>query len=204
MADILKKSLLAFILGALVFTPWNILLVHFEVLEYARPNYLGIATWVPVAFGLATVLGVSWFAPLDRFLGTRLVYTPSLMAFEYLLLAAFFIAILFFRFYPYLLSLSLLVVVLLRLIFFHEEWDFLFLLIGACVGPTVELILTQFQLYSFNEPDFLGMPFWLVLLWGAIGIAFRRVAWVLYPLEPPPSPYKMKMGSAPHRTGDKA
>jgi hypothetical protein len=193
MSDILKKTILAFILGALTFTPWDILMAHFQVVEYASANYLGIAWWTPLAFGLTTVLGVSVFAGLDRALGTRLVYPPAYLAFEYLFLAGFFIAILFFRFYPYLLSLSLLVVLLLRLIMFHVEWDFLFCMIAACVGPTVELILTQFQFFTFNDPDFMGMPFWLVLQWGAIGMALRRVAWLLYPLEPPPLPYKIKV-----------
>lgn len=193
MWDYLQKTVLVFILGALTFTPFNILLVHFDVLQYANPVYLGIPTWMPIAFGVATVLGVSFFAWMDRLLGVRLSYNPARLTFEYLLIAAFFIAILFFRLYPYLLSLSLLVVILVRLIFFHQEWDFLYFVVGVCVGPTVELILSHFQFYTFSDPDFLGMPYWLGLLWGAIGIALRRVAWVIYPLDVPSGLSRMKI-----------
>ncbi len=193
MWDYLQKTVLAFILGALTFTPWNILLVHFEVLEYAKPAFLGIPNWIPIAFGLATLAGVSLFAWMDRLLSVEVDFNPSHLAFEYLLIAGFFIAILFFRLYPYLLSLSLLVVLLVRLIFFHQEWDFLYFLMGVCVGPTVELILSHFQFYTFSDPDFLGMPFWLGLVWGAIGIALRRVAWVIYPLEAPKAIHQVKI-----------
>ncbi len=156
-------------------------MVHFEIVEYHPAGFLGIALWTPFAYGLATVVAVLLFTFLDRLLGDPVEYTPSYLAFEYMFIAGFFICILFFKTYPYLLTIGLFVVILIRVIFFHEPWDFLFFLIGACVGPTIELALTSFHLYLFNDPDFLGMPYWLGLLWGGIALSLRRVGWVLNP-----------------------
>jgi len=181
MFSVIRKLIMAFLLGTLTFTPWNILLAHFEVIEYANPKYLGIAPWTPWAFGVMAVVAISIFTAMDRLLHTEEDYPPALLAFEYLLIAGLYLGVLFFRSYPYLLTLGLLIVMVIRLIFFHRPWDFLFFIFGLSVGPTVELILTNFHLYLFNEPDFLGMPFWLALLWGSVAMALRRVGWLLFP-----------------------
>jgi len=185
---------MAFLLGVLTFTPWNILLAHFQVIEYPNPAYLGIASWTPWAFGAMVVIVVSIFTGMDRLFHTNESYAPATMAFEYLLLAGFYLGVLFFRSYPYLLSLTLLIVMLVRLIFFHRPWDLLFFIFGISVGPTVELVLTNLHLYSFSEPDFLGMPLWLALVWGLVAMSLRRVAWVLFPSDRPSHPLALKIG----------
>jgi hypothetical protein len=114
---------------------------------------------------------------------------------EYLLISVFYLAVFFFRQYPYLLLLGLLFVVLVRLIFFHEAFDWLFFIFGACLGPTLEIFLTNLGLYHFNEPDFLGMPFWLPVFWGNVALAIRRVGWILAPTQgPEPDVLGMEFG----------
>lgn len=195
MFSALFKWVLAFVLGALAFTPWDILLVHFEVVEYTQPVFFGVSAWTPVIFGSATLGAVLIFSLLERLLDTDFVYRLTRLAWEYLIMVAFFVAILVLRSSPYILALTLAGLVLTRLIFFHRNWDFLFFLIGACIGPTVELFLTSFKLYLFTEPDFLGMPYWLPILWGAMALSLRRLSWALFPMPPPAakSPYAIKL-----------
>ena len=163
------------------------------MLEYARPNYLGIATWVPVAFGLCDGVGVSLVRSAGPAFWARAWFIRPASWLSVLAPGGLFIAILFFFSF---LSLppvvTLLVVVLLRLIFFHE-WDFLFLLVGGLRGadggidpdsvPSLAVSMTRF----FRDA---------VLVGSAMGerSGSRFAGWLgAVPLEPPPSPYKMKM-----------
>lgn len=180
-----RKIVMAFALGTLTFTPWEILMVRAGVVEYAKPQFLGIPLWLPLLFGAAACGAILFLVVFDRFFHTQLEYQGGHLVFEYLLLALVYTPILLFHGTPYLLSLGLLLIVALRLSIFHQPWDVLVFLIGACLGPTLELLLTSLNLYFFTEPDFLGMPYWLPLLFGVAMLAMRRLAWVL---EPPPLP----------------
>jgi hypothetical protein len=179
------KLVMAFLLGALTFTPWAILIVHFDIIEFSHSVFLGLPTWIPLAFGMMTLVTILFNFGLEKLLHTEINYVPANLAFEYLIIAGFYVSIIVLRSFPYILSLSLFAVIMIRLTFFHRSWDFLFLLFGACLVPTVELVLTSFKIYLFTEPDFLGMPYWLPLLWGEVALGLRRVSWVLYP--PPPT-----------------
>lgn len=180
-----KKLLIVFLLGVLTFTPWEILFARLGVVEFSNPKVWGIAWWAPLCFGLTTATTLIIFTLSDKLLRVVVDYQPIHLAFEYLLISGFYLSILFFRQYPYFLSLSLLFVVLVRLIFFHGPLDFVYFLFGACIGPTVELILTSFHLYLFTEPDFLGMPYWLPIFWGNVALALRRVTWIMEPKTKP-------------------
>jgi hypothetical protein len=193
MFSALRKTVLAFCLGALTFTPWEILMARLDIVQYTKPEFLGISWWSPVGFGVATSLAIMLFVALDRLLHAQIDYQGGKLVLEYLLLALVYTLILLFRSSPYLLSLGLLLLMVLRLIFFHQPWDVLVFLIGACAGPTVELILTNLNLYFFTEPDFLGMPYWLPLLWGAVGLAVRRLSWILSPPPAPATLYSVKL-----------
>jgi hypothetical protein len=195
--SLLKKIFFVFLMGALTFTPWDILFSHFEILDFKSPStVMGIAWWVPLAFGASTVLTFLLFTVMDRLFRVQVIYNPSHLAYEYLLITGFYLAILFFRQYPYLLSIGLLFIVLVRLILFHGPLDYVYFLFGACMGPTVELILTSFHLYLFTEPDFLGMPYWLPVFWGNVALAMRRVCWIL---EPPQVPRPLYENALPSR-----
>jgi hypothetical protein len=159
-----------------------------NIVEFTDTRLWGIAWWTPLAYGLVTGGSFLLFVITDRLIRIQVDYVPNRLAYEYLLISGFYLAIFFFRQYPYILSLSLLLVVLVRLIFFHYPLDILYFIFGACVGPTVELVLTNLHLYFFAEPDFLGMPYWLPIFWGNVALAMRRVSWIL---EPPKKPEKL-------------
>ncbi len=174
-----KKVMVALLLGVVVFTPWEILMAGLRIIEFTRVDFLRIAWWVPGAFALVSLLGFLLFNWVDHLLKVHPVYSPNALVFEYLLLSSIYLAIFFFRPYPYLLSLGLLGILLGRLVFFSVPFDYLYFLFGACLGSTVELVLTSLNLYLFSEPDFFGMPYWLPIFWGNAALALRRVAWIL-------------------------
>jgi hypothetical protein len=173
---------MAFLLGALTFTPWDILLSHFGILEVRSPAFFGIAWWTPITFGLLSAGGIILFTLADRLFKVQGAYNPHCLGLEYLMISGFYLSVLFFRHYPYVLALSLLFIVLVRLIFFHRPLDAVYFIFGACAGPTFVLVFTSLNFYSFTEPDFLGMPYWLPVFWGNISLALRRVSWILEPL----------------------
>lgn len=168
-------------------------MTRLEIVQYSKPEFMGISWWSPLGFGVGTGLAILLFVGIDRLLHVQLEYQGGKLVFEYLLIALFYTLILLFRGSPYLLSLGLLLLMVLRLIFFHQPWDVLIFLIGACVGPTLELALTNLNLYYFTEPDFLGMPYWLPLLWGAVALAVRRLSWIISPPPGPVSLYSVKI-----------
>jgi hypothetical protein len=180
-----KKFILAFLLGVLTFTPWVILIGSLKVVEFFQPNFWEIPWWIPPAFGLVVAISFFLFAVADHLLKVQVDYNPIHLGLEYLILSGFYLSVIFFRQYPYLLLLGLLFIVLVRLIFFHEIFDWVYFIFGACLGPTMEIILTSFGLYHFSEPDFLGMPYWLPVFWGNVALAIRRVGWILAPTPSP-------------------
>lgn len=169
-------------------------MVRLGVLEFTQSDYWGLAWWAPLAFGLVVMGSVLLFSMVDYLFKIKVSYRPNFLAMEYVILSGYYLSIFFFRQYPYLLTLGLLFVVLVRLIFFHESLDVIYFIFGACVGPTVEIILASLQLYLFTEPDFLGMPYWLPVFWGNVALALRRVSWVLTPRKPLEAPVE---GSLP-------
>ncbi len=179
---------LALCLGIMTFTPWEIIMVHLGVVSFTRPNYLGLPWWLPLAFGLVVLGSVILFTLADQLFKTILKFNPNWLAFEYVIISGFYLSIFFFRQFPYLLTIGLFFAVVIKLIFLYEDLDILFFLFGACIGPTVEIILISLGLFSFNDPDFLGMPYWLPVFWGNVALALRRVAWVLTPRAPAPAP----------------
>ncbi len=177
--------LLAFALGVMTFTPWEILLSRLSIVGYLKGNFWGIAWWTPLFFGLVTGVGFILFSLMDRIFRVQVAYNPNHLAYEYLQISGFFLAIIFLRPYPYFLILTLLFLILVRLIFFHGPLDLMYFILGACLGPTLELLWTSMGFYAFTEPDFLGMPYWLPFFWGNLFLALRRVSWIL---APPPRP----------------
>lgn len=177
----LKNMLLAFFLGVFTFTPWEILLGRLRIVVYENPEWWGLPWWMPLSFGALTAGSVLIFSAVDQWFKIKRSYPPHYLTFEYLLIAAFYLGILFLRSYPYILLIALLFMVLVRLIFFHHSLDEYYFILGACLGATAELLMSYAGFYLFSETDFLGMPTWLPLLWGNGALALRRVAWVMVP-----------------------
>lgn len=69
----------------------------------------------------------------------------------------------------------------LGLIFFHKDKTELVIFgYGIFIGALVEIIGTYVSGYqSFTNPDFLGIPVWLPIVWGYGFVAMKRIGFVL-------------------------
>lgn len=175
----LKKIFYSALVGLLVITPLTWLQVYFHICEYHRPDFWGLAWWAPASYAFVFVLMTLTFPPLERILTATFAFSPWTLLLEFAGILVAFLGPIFTKQYPYLMVFILSLYVLFRLGFFHAKWDWLFFLLGATVGPTLQIFLISFDLYHFTDPDFLGIPYWLPLLCGIVAMAGRRVADVI-------------------------
>ncbi len=63
----------------------------------------------------------------------------------------------------------------LLLIFFHTPYDLYFGAYALGLGFIIEIFGISSGLWTYPDPDFLGMPFWFATMWISVGILGRRV-----------------------------
>lgn len=173
----LKNGLKLFVLGALL-GPWA---DHFHtqagVLAYYDTVVFNMAWWVPLLFGLATVIiGFSHLSLDDRFAmqpkpknGLDVVWGLLFFLVVYKLSA--------------LLPESFIKLILLGFLSL-ATWYFLDrrvlglvqALLTAAAGCLVESSLSHAKLFYYTNPDFLGVPFWLPFLYVAASVAVGNLA----------------------------
>jgi hypothetical protein len=175
----IKKIFYAFTVGAILLSPLGWLQVRFQYVEYQNPVFLKMAWWVPLAYGLVFVAMVILFPPLEEVLTATFTFKHRYVFLEFIPICFAFLGPAFTQEYPYLMVLILAIYVLCRLGFFHAKWDWLFFLIGALLGPTIEILLISANLYHFSSPDFMGTPYALPLIWGIVTMSGRRIVNVL-------------------------
>ena len=91
---------------------------------------------------------------------------------RYLFLLSF-LAIIFFRQYPIILS-AVLILVIFMLLYKKPKEDFYLFLFGFILGPIVEFICIKADAWSYKPNDilFLNFGFYLPLAWGLTGLCF--------------------------------
>lgn len=57
---------------------------------------------------------------------------------------------------------------------FHERYDFYYALCALILGFIIEVFGVSTGLWSYPEPDFLGIPYWFATMWGSVGLLGRR------------------------------
>ena len=62
-----------------------------------------------------------------------------------------------------------------RLAFARVRGDWAFALVAGIAGPAVEAVVHATGAFHYTEPDFLGIPVWLPVLWANGGLAIRRL-----------------------------
>src|SRR4029453_5829422 len=172
---ILKKILYGSLIGIVLLTPLIWLQVHYKVQEFTQPRFLGLPVWAPLGYAVIFIAMALVFPPLEELLTATFTFKHRYIFMEFLPIYAAFLGPIFTREYPYLIVFLLAIYVVARLGFFHAKWDWLFFLIGALIGPTVEALLVGANLYHFENPDFLGLPYWLCLEWGMVTMSGRRI-----------------------------
>jgi len=67
------------------------------------------------------------------------------------------------------------------LIYLHKDKsEFLIFAYGVIIGIIIEVVGTSISGYqSFTNPDFLGIPIWLPVVWGYGFIAMKRISLII-------------------------
>ncbi len=179
-----QAILLLFLLGATLGSALDAFHVSSGVERYPLPVLFGLAWWVPLLFGSATVV-IGYSHPLvDPLLYNRRAprrLLVSLGEVTWLVLA-------------YLISASFLAslakVGILALIYFNfwllsgAGWQNLVLsLVTAITGTLIEMILVAAGAFSYLHPDFISVPYWLPCIYACASLAVGDVGRsLLFPL----------------------
>lgn len=161
-----------FLLGTIFGTALDAFHVFTSVEQYTRPVFLGVAWWVPLLFGFATVtIGFTHplVDPLIHNLRRPRRLSTSIAELAWLLLAYVIVAS----------SISSLAkTILLSLIYFNfwlltgRGWQNLLLsIVTAITGTLIEMTLVASGAFSYLQPDILGVPYWLPFMYACASLA---------------------------------
>ena len=56
-----------------------------------------------------------------------------------------------------------------------KKGDLSYFLIAFILGPIGEIVAIKFGALQYSNPNFLGIPIWLPVLWGCLAILFNRL-----------------------------
>jgi len=70
----------------------------------------------------------------------------------------------------------LLIVWFLAILMWHDRSDIVIFIVAGIAGPLGEIVCINYGAWSYSNPSFLGIPFWLPLLWGFAGVMLTRIA----------------------------
>ena len=167
-----RAILWLFLLGTIFGTALDTFHVYTSVEQYTRPVFLGLAWWVPLLFGFATVaIGYTHplVDPLIHNLRRPRRLSTSIAELTWLLLAYVIVAS---------STSSLAKTILLSLIYFNfwlltgRGWQNLLLsLVTAITGTLVEMTLVGAGAFSYLQPDILGVPYWLPFMYACASLA---------------------------------
>lgn len=161
-----------FLLGATVGTGLDAFHVYSEVERYPAPVLLGVAWWVPLLFGSATV-AIGYSHPLvDPLLGHRqrphrLLFGAGELAWlvlAYLVAASFLASI---------VKVGLLAIIYLNFwLLAGRSWqNLLFALVTAITGTLIEMVLVAAGAFAYIHPEILGVPYWLPCIYACASLA---------------------------------
>ncbi len=174
-----QKILLGFLGGVLLFIPFLHFSVQFEIVQYSNARFFGLPLWIYFFYGTLSALMTFFFPKLENYLTATFVFKRYYIFLEYFAIGFAFLIPLFFRSNSLIIFSLLGIYTIFRLGFFHAKWDWLFFVLGALLGPTFELLLSNFDLLRYPDPDFWGIPYWLPVQWGIIAMSGRRFADVI-------------------------
>jgi len=153
--------------------------VRSEIIEFHSPVFFKLAWWCPLIYAVIFVTMAFLFPFLEEILTATFTFKRRTIVFEFMAIVFAFIGPIFTQRYPYLIVFILAIYVIFRLGFIYAKWDWFFFLIGALLGTSVEALLIGIDLYHYNDPGFVGIPYWLPLSWGIVTMSGRRIADVI-------------------------
>lgn len=167
-----QHLLLLFLIGAITGSLLDAFHVYSNIEHYPTPVFMGLAWWVPLLFGGATV-AIGYSHPMiDPLLHNR---RPSKHMMSSMAESGWIVL-------AYLISASTLgsmaKAAFLWIIYFNFwllagiGWQNLLLsLVTAITGTLVEMVLVAGGAFSYLHPDFIGVPYWLPCMYACASLA---------------------------------
>ena len=69
---------------------------------------------------------------------------------------------------------------ILAMFLWHKKIDIITFIVGAIIGPIVEVSCIAMGVWSYANPSFIGIPLWLPILWGLATVLTRRIAETIF------------------------
>jgi hypothetical protein len=172
---------LCFVAGAVLGTALDAIHAYGDVESYPDPALGRLGWFVPLEFGLAGLVAAAAVPWLDgRVAGRGLVWPIATRVRELALIAALYLATVAGNGWGALaLTAAFAALLAWRLAARSAPGDWAFALLAGLAGPAVEAGLVALGAFDYTEPDVLGVPIWLPLLWANGGLVIRRLfaAW---------------------------
>ncbi len=155
------------LLGAVVCTVCDHLHVAYGVLTYPHPVFWQQAWWVPLLFGVASVVMVASAEPIRRALGGRSLSqpTPAQLTGDAIALVAAYALTAFAHTLPtYVLGINL-AFWLARALRGTPPWLIVYCILTAIGGVGFEALWSKLGFFYYIDPDFIGTPRWLFTIY---------------------------------------
>ncbi len=178
------QDIIYFILGIILGSIGEICCVYFGVWEYSKPLFLGIPLWLSLFWGYVFLL--------IRRLGIKILdnqnektkssktnmknYTHLFITYPLLMLI------------PSLLVSSNIIVffglsaISISLLYKADNQDIFFAFTFAILGALLEIICVHFGIWKYSNPDILGIPLWLILLYSGFALFIKKTAEIIIEL----------------------
>jgi len=160
----IRPYLLLFVAGGLVLSLCDRVHIAYGVLEQADRSFFGQAWWVPLVFGIASVLAPLAYPPVRRLLGISAPPRPRdpiRLGSSALVLCAAYVVTGPMHHSGSSLAVGLTAAWAVRAALRRTRSETVFAVLLAIVGPLVEASLSALGLFTYRQPDVLGVPIWL-------------------------------------------
>jgi len=170
------SDIMYFFLGLLLGSIGEIVCAYFGAWSYTKPHYLGIPLWLYIFWGYGFLvirrLELKILSPKKKHNNNKGIdkgYFVLLIIYCSLI----FIPSLLFR-YNIIVFILLLCINMILLYGIDSEKVF-FAIIFGLLGPIMEIICIHMGIWKYENPDFLGIPLWLILLYSGFAIFIKTL-----------------------------
>lgn len=164
-----RSEIIMFVIASLFIIGQNYSVLKSGGFTFAQQDFFLMPYYEPFMWGF-------YYLNMKRFISEDSDIEKPVLRFKaFLGLAATGICFSFFSQSSDLLLISTIVSTCFLLILFHKAYDIYYGVYALCLGFIIELFGISTGLWSYPDPDFLGMPFWFATMWISVGILGRRL-----------------------------
>jgi lipoprotein signal peptidase len=164
-----RPELIMFVIASIFIIGQNYSVLKSGGFTFAQQDFFLMPYYEPFMWGF-------YYLNMKRFISEDTGKNRPVLRFKsFLGLAATGICFSFFSQSSDSLLISTIISTCILLLFFHKAYDIYYGLYALCLGFIIELFGISTDLWSYPDPDFLGMPFWFATMWISVGILGRRL-----------------------------